>query len=66
MGLAFAVTPTGGIVHELSLSTAVGTNPVGGVIQGTLYGTAESAGTAPPGKKAYGTVFEVTGLPVKK
>jgi hypothetical protein len=69
LGTVFAITPSGGILDTLSLSAAVGGFPLGGVIQtadGTLYGTAEADGTAPPGDKAYGTIYTIKGLPAKR
>jgi len=42
LGIAFAITPSGGIVDTLSFSPAVGVSPIGGLIQakdGTLFGT---------------------------
>jgi uncharacterized repeat protein (TIGR03803 family) len=69
LGTVFAITPSGGILDTLSLSAPVGGFPLGGVIQtadGTLYGTAEADGTAPPGDKAYGTIYTIKGLPAKR
>jgi hypothetical protein len=69
LGFVFSITPSGGIVEELSLTPAVGVSPIGGVIQatdGTLFGAASADGTAPPGKTASGTVYKITGLPAKK
>lgn len=48
LGIAFAITPSGGIVDTLSFSPAAGVSPIGGVIQakdGTLFGTASADGT---------------------
>jgi len=69
LGFVFSITPSGGIVEELSLTPAVGVSPIGGVIQardGTLFGAASADGTVPPGETASGTVYKVTGLPAKK
>jgi len=69
LGLVFSITPSGGIVEELSLTPAVGVSPIGGVLQatdGTLFGAASADGTAPPGETASGTVYKITGLPAKR
>lgn len=68
MGLLFSITPSGSFVDEVSFTPAVGVSPIGGVIQaqdGTLFGAASADGTVPAGKSAYGTVFDVKGLPAK-
>ena len=69
LGIAFAITPSGGIVDTLSFSPAVGVSPIGGVIQardGTLLGTASADGTVPAGETANGTVYTIKGLPAKQ
>ena len=69
LGIAFAITPSGGIVDTLSFSPAVGVSPIGGVIQakdGTLFGTASADGTVPAGETANGTVYTIKGLPAKQ
>jgi len=69
LGIVFSVTPSGGIVNELSFSSPVGTSPIGGVIQakdGTLFGAASAHGTVPSGETANGTVYEIKGLPARK
>jgi uncharacterized repeat protein (TIGR03803 family) len=69
VGAALAFNPkNGALEQELLFNKTVGIDPWSGLLQttdGTLYGTAASAGTDASGNPAYGTIYTITGLPPK-